>query len=221
MRFGFAVAGIHADFLLRQPGNGFHRHALQIALIVEALPAVVQPLSGDLIHQVCCAIPACEIAAFEAIFIPSGARPSILEAFQIWTQEVFYAIDIPYGLSLLLYLNPTAQGIGLRSQGPIGPPSPLCMLPFSSWWSRSGHDGIGALGRLVLVAKAAAGKGHALLRALALTAPLGFLAINPVGSSPSGPEPWIIYGVMRTSEAVTPMPGLWVPMVTFTVLYGI
>ena len=34
-----------------------------------------------------------------------------------------------------------------------------------------------------------------------------------------GRQPWIIYHVMRTSEAVTPMPGLWIPMVTFTLLY--
>ena len=34
-----------------------------------------------------------------------------------------------------------------------------------------------------------------------------------------GRQPWIIYGVMRTSEAVTPMPGLIVPFITFTVLY--
>ena len=34
-----------------------------------------------------------------------------------------------------------------------------------------------------------------------------------------GRQPWIIYGVMRTSEAVTPMPGLVVPFVTFTLLY--
>ena len=61
-----------------------------------------------------------------------------------------------------------------------------------------------------------------LLRALALTAPLGFLAIESGWVvTEVGRQPWIIYGVMRTSEAVTPMPGLWVPMVTFTVLYGI
>jgi cytochrome d ubiquinol oxidase subunit I len=34
-----------------------------------------------------------------------------------------------------------------------------------------------------------------------------------------GRQPWIINGVMRTSEAVTPMPGLIVPFLTFTVLY--
>jgi cytochrome d ubiquinol oxidase subunit I len=34
-----------------------------------------------------------------------------------------------------------------------------------------------------------------------------------------GRQPWIIYNVMRTADAVTPMPGLVVPFVTFTVLY--
>jgi cytochrome d ubiquinol oxidase subunit I len=34
-----------------------------------------------------------------------------------------------------------------------------------------------------------------------------------------GRQPWIIQGVMRTSEAVTPMPGLVVPFVFFTLLY--
>lgn len=31
--------------------------------------------------------------------------------------------------------------------------------------------------------------------------------------------PWIIYNIMRTSEAVTPMPNLVIPFVTFTILY--
>ena len=34
-----------------------------------------------------------------------------------------------------------------------------------------------------------------------------------------GRQPWIIYGVMRTADAVTPMPGLVVPLVTFTAIY--
>jgi cytochrome d ubiquinol oxidase subunit I len=34
-----------------------------------------------------------------------------------------------------------------------------------------------------------------------------------------GRQPWIIYGVMRTENAVTPMPGIVVPFVIFTALY--
>ena len=34
-----------------------------------------------------------------------------------------------------------------------------------------------------------------------------------------GRQPWIVYGVWRTSDAVTPMPGLIVPFLLVTLLY--
>jgi cytochrome d ubiquinol oxidase subunit I len=34
-----------------------------------------------------------------------------------------------------------------------------------------------------------------------------------------GRQPWVIAGVLRTRDAVTPMPGLWVPFTVFTALY--
>jgi cytochrome d ubiquinol oxidase subunit I len=34
-----------------------------------------------------------------------------------------------------------------------------------------------------------------------------------------GRQPWIVYGVLRTADAVTPMPGLIVPFLLFTLLY--
>jgi cytochrome d ubiquinol oxidase subunit I len=58
------------------------------------------------------------------------------------------------------------------------------------------------------------------LRALILGAPLGFIAIEAGWVvTEVGRQPWIIYGVMRTAEAVTPVPRLIVPFITFTVLY--
>ena len=59
-----------------------------------------------------------------------------------------------------------------------------------------------------------------LLWALIVSAPLGFVAIEAGWVvTEVGRQPWIIDHVMRTSEAVTPMPGLWIPMATFTFLY--
>ena len=55
---------------------------------------------------------------------------------------------------------------------------------------------------------------------LVIAAPLGFIAIETGWVvTEVGRQPWIIYGVMRTSEAVTPMPGLVVPFLLFTALY--
>jgi len=34
-----------------------------------------------------------------------------------------------------------------------------------------------------------------------------------------GRQPWVIHGVLRTADAVTPMPGLVVPFLAFTLLY--
>jgi cytochrome d ubiquinol oxidase subunit I len=49
---------------------------------------------------------------------------------------------------------------------------------------------------------------------------LGFIALEAGWVvTEVGRQPWIIHQVMRTSDAVTPMPGLWIPMTTFTVLY--
>src|SRR5438034_4556977 len=45
---GFAVAGIHAFLLLKDPANAFHRRALEIGRLVGGPAAVPQPLPGAL-----------------------------------------------------------------------------------------------------------------------------------------------------------------------------
>src|SRR6266849_4723221 len=55
---------------------------------------------------------------------------------------------------------------------------------------------------------------------VAATAPLGFLAIETGWLvTELGRQPWIIQGIMRTADAVTPMPGLIVPFLAFTGIY--
>jgi cytochrome d ubiquinol oxidase subunit I len=58
------------------------------------------------------------------------------------------------------------------------------------------------------------------LRALVAAGPLGFVAIEAGWVvTEAGRQPWIIYKVMRTEDAVTPMPGIAVPFAAFTLLY--
>ncbi|MHA7838592.1 MAG: cytochrome ubiquinol oxidase subunit I, partial [bacterium] len=59
-----------------------------------------------------------------------------------------------------------------------------------------------------------------LLWALMVCAPLGFVAIEAGWTvTEVGRQPWIIYEVMRTEDAVSPMPGLVVPFLSFTSIY--
>ena len=59
-----------------------------------------------------------------------------------------------------------------------------------------------------------------LLRALAIIAPFGFIATEAGWTvTEVGRQPWVVQGILRTANAVTPMPGLIVPMIVFTLLY--
>ena len=222
---GFAVAGIHAFLLLRDRASVLHRRALHIALVVGGVTAILQPVSGDLLSKAVAQHQPAKFAAFEALFQTEAGAPFRLGGLpDAARQEVRYAIEIPYGLSLLLYLDPHARVAGLDTVPRENwPPVAVVHLAFQimvvsgfimmglavwagwRWWR--GHDWQ---------------RETALLRALAIASPLGFVAIESGWVvTEVGRQPWIIYGVMRTSEAVTPMPGLWVPMITFTLLYGV
>jgi cytochrome d ubiquinol oxidase subunit I len=59
------------------------------------------------------------------------------------------------------------------------------------------------------------------LKAMVLSTVLGFVALEAGWMvTELGRQPWVIYGIMKTSDAVTPMPGLVVPFVLFTVIYA-
>jgi cytochrome d ubiquinol oxidase subunit I len=53
-----------------------------------------------------------------------------------------------------------------------------------------------------------------------LATPLGFLALEAGWVvTEVGRQPWIIYGIMRTRDALTPMPGLVYPFLVFSAVY--
>ena len=53
-----------------------------------------------------------------------------------------------------------------------------------------------------------------LMRAVVVATPMGFIATEAGWMTTElGRQPWVIQGVLRTRDAVTPMPGLVVPFV--------
>lgn len=220
---GFAVAGIHAFLLLFDRENSFHRRALTIGLMVGAPAALVQPISGDLSAKAVARVQPAKLAAMEAHFETSTRAPLRIGGWpDLERREVDYAISIPGGLSFLAFGDPDAEVKGLeafpRDQWPHVPIVHLAfqimvvlgtyLALLSLWvvWSAWRRHDIGSDRRL--------------LTAIALAAPMGFIAIEAGWTvTEVGRQPWIIYGVMRTADAVTPMPGLVYPFLVFTVLY--
>ena len=220
---GFAVGGIHAFLLLFDPANAFHRRALTAALALGAPAAVLQPISGDLSARSVAARQPIKLAAMESHFETMAAAPLTIGGFpDPESGATRYAIKIPYGLSLLAFHDPHAVVRGLQDfPREDWPNVPIVHTAFqvmvalgtylalvSLWvfwtWLRR-KDVIGNRWRL---------------RAIALGAPMGFLAIEAGWTvTEVGRQPWIIQGVLRTADAVTPMPGLVVPFLLFTLLY--
>jgi cytochrome d ubiquinol oxidase subunit I len=220
---GMAVAGVHALMLLRGAARDFHLRALTIALLVGAPAAVLQPLSGDLSARVVATTQPMKLAALEGQWATERGAPLRVGGWpDAAREETRWALEIPYGLSLLAFHDPYAEVKGLRTVVPADrPPVAAVHLAFQAM--------VGLGSGMALVALWAAWSAwrrrplasqRMLLRALVLVAPFGFLAtecgwiVTEVGR-----QPWVVQGLMRTSAAVTPMPGLVVPMAGFTLLY--
>nr|HMQ52494.1 cytochrome ubiquinol oxidase subunit I [Anaerolineae bacterium] len=225
---GFAVAGIHAFMLLRDPRNRFHQNALSLALVVGGVTAILQPLSGDMLAKTVAKLQPAKLAAFEGQFETERGAPLRLGGLPDEAAGVTrYAIEIPYALSILAHGDPNAVVIGLNEFPPDErPPVAIVHIAFQimvacglamaalalwggwRWWWARRHKAETWL------------DSKWFLRALVIASPLGFIAIEAGWVvTEVGRQPWIIYGVMRTAEAVTPMPGLIVPFITFTLLY--
>jgi cytochrome bd ubiquinol oxidase subunit I len=221
---GFAVAGVHALMLRRGGGSeAFHRRALTIALLVGAPAALLQPISGDLSARVVAVTQPIKLAALEALWeTERGAGLSIGGWPDETREQTRWALKIPFGLSLLAFHDPHAEVKGLKTAAPADrPPVAVVHLAFQLM------VGLGTAMALVAVwvVWIALRRRHVadqrrLLQALVLIAPFGFIATEAGWIvTEVGRQPWIAQGLLRTSDAVTPMPGLIIPMMLFTLLY--
>ena len=220
---GFLAAGIHAFFLLRNRTSEFHRVAFSMAAALGCISIPLQVLTGDLAARRVAKLQPAKLAAMEGHYHTTRNAPLIIGGLpDDENEKVRYGLDIPSGLSLLVGRSSDAEVQGLdrtpRENWPnvqlvhwsfdtmVGCGTALLFLAvltaFMRWRKRSLHD------------------GKWLLRSFVLCAPLGFVALEAGWFvTEFGRQPWVIYELMKTSEAVTPMPGLAVPFTIFTGVY--
>jgi cytochrome d ubiquinol oxidase subunit I len=185
--------------------------------------AILQPFAGDLEARVVARTQPVKLAALEGQFATERGAPLRIGG---WPDEASartrFAIEIPGGLSLAAYGDADAVVPGLtafpRNDWP--PVAPVHV---------SFQIMVGLGTAMALVAAWCAWVAwryrelvshRALLRALVIVGPFGFIA-NEAGwvVTEVGRQPWIVQGMLRTADAVTPMRGLVVPFTLFTLLY--
>jgi cytochrome d ubiquinol oxidase subunit I len=225
---GLGVAGLYAWGMLHGRDDAYHRAGLTIAIALAAVFAPLQLISGDFSARWVADNQPPKLAALEGLFqTEAGAALSIGGWPDVAAEQTRFAIRIPRGLSLLAYHDPNAVVQGLDAFPPDERPDPrfvhvafqvmvgigfavlgLVIWYWIAFWRRRRRGGAGVF------------PSRRLLRALVVATPLGFIAIEAGWVvTELGRQPWIIYRVMRTSEAVTPVPNQFVAFGGFTAVY--
>lgn len=223
MATAFSAATIHAWNLLRRPQSEFHRVALGLSVGLGAVVALLQPLSGDLTARRVAENQPTKLAAMEAHFETGPCVPLYLGGLPDEQKgTVSWGVAIPCGLSLLVGRSAShvVQGLNDFSRDQWPPVAPVhlafqVMVAIGTFLAL-----LGAITLFRLARRRPLWEPRWYLQALVASGPLAFLALEAGWVvTEVGRQPWIIYGVQRTREAVTPMPGLVVPFTVFTLLY--
>ena len=218
---GFAVAGIHAFMLLRRPASAFHRAALTLALWMGGTAALLQPLSGDLSAQAVAMSQPAKLAALEGQFKTERGAPLRIGGIpNADTRETPHAIEIPRMLSFLAYHDFDATVTGLEAfPRDQWPPVRTVHLAFQAMVALGMSMVLVTLWSILLWFRKRP-QSRSFLRAVVAVSPAGLLAIEAGWVvTEVGRQPWLIQGVMRTSEAVTPMPGVGYTFALYMALY--
>lgn len=220
---GFAVAGIHALMIVRKRNVHFHTQSFKIAAVFACVAAILQPLSGDISAKDVAKRQPAKLAAMEAHYHTEAAAPLILGGIpDDETQEVKYAVKLPGMLSFMVHSDFNTPVTGL-DKIPENDRPPVAVTHFAFQIM----VGLGMLMLfisllyfLALWKKRSWLEGKWLMKLFVLATPMGFIAVEAGWTvTEVGRQPWIINGIMRTVDAVTPMPGIVYSFYIFTAVY--
>ncbi|MBO9594279.1 MAG: cytochrome ubiquinol oxidase subunit I [Niabella sp.] len=220
---GFAVAGVHALMILKRKHIQFHTKAFRIAAVFACAGAILQPLSGDISAKDVAKRQPVKLAAMEAHFKTEEKAALILGGIPDEKNDtVHYALKIPGALSFLAHGNFKTSVTGLDAfPKDVHPPVAITHYAFQVM------VGLGMLMLLIAVfyfftlwRKRSWLEKRWLLKLFTIAIPVGFIAVEAGWTvTEVGRQPWIIYGIMRTRDAVTPMPGIVYSFYIFTAVY--
>ncbi|MCB9771608.1 MAG: cytochrome ubiquinol oxidase subunit I [Candidatus Omnitrophica bacterium] len=219
----FAVAGVHAYYLKKDPSSSIHKKALNIVIWFAVIAALLQPVSGDLSAKDIAKRQPAKLAAAEALFETQSRAPLLIGGIpNIKEKRVDYAIAIPGLLSFLAHGDFNKEVVGL-DRIPIDEQPPIAVVHYA--FQIMVGIGIFLLGialyflfRKFIIKKEPF--TPRLLKLLVFAAPMGFIAVEAGWTvTEVGRQPWILYGILRTKDSLTPMPGLVFPFMLTTGVY--
>jgi cytochrome d ubiquinol oxidase subunit I len=223
---GFVVLAVGARYLLADRHVEEARTMLRMAIALTAVLAPLQLIIGDqhglntLAHQ------PTKIAAMEAHW--DGSKPGDFEIFA-WpdakTESNLFSISIPHASSLLLTHQWNGLFPGLKDVPPQDrPPLPNVFFGFRIMLAVGCYMIAAALFGAWLFWRGRLFETRWYLKIVSQTWWVGFVAVIAGWVvSESGRQPWIVQGVLRTADAISPVPGASIAttLVLFIAVYGV
>jgi cytochrome d ubiquinol oxidase subunit I len=231
----FFVIGISAWYLTRKKDVEVFKHSFRIAAIIGTLAVVSVILAGHTQGQEMRQTQPMKLAALEALWTSEKpASFSLLTIGDLSGRKEVWSIRIPYVMSLLACNNLTCgvQGVNdLQAQyvQQYGPGNYIPLMVVTYWTFRfmvgAGFLMFGLVAyALFLVMKDWPEKWMRWLKWMPWAIALPYIA-NSSGwiLTEMGRQPWIVYGLLKTEDAVSPLsPGMVLTTVIgFTLIYAL
>jgi cytochrome d ubiquinol oxidase subunit I len=222
----FVVGGIGAWYILRDRCVSHGRVMLGMALSLIVWLAPLQLVIGDMHGLNAREYQPAKIAAVEAHWETRRGAPLVLFAWpDTETESNFYEIAIPKLGSFVLTHEWDGEVRGLKSFPPEDRPNPI--IPFFAFRIMVGIGflmiALGITGAVLwLMGRLYTTRWY--LQAMAWSFPIGFIAVLAGWFvAEVGRQPWVVYNVLRTADAVSPVPGgsVLTTLLLFFVVYGI
>lgn len=225
MVVGFSVAGVYAVGLLKGRDDHYHRLGLAIPLVAGLVAAPLQPVVGHVAGQRVAAEQPAKFAAMEGL--PEGGPRAPFDIGGVWdeeSEELRGAIEVPIpGLLSFLATNSFDGEVTGLLDIPRDERPPVNIVRFS--FQIMVAIGTALAGLSLLLAwlwrrRREVPTDRWALWALAAAGPASVVALETGWiTTEVGRQPWIAYGLLRTTDAVTDTPDLWVGFTILVVVY--
>jgi cytochrome bd ubiquinol oxidase subunit I len=218
---GFLIAAAYAVGRLRGRWGRYERTALAIPLTIAALASPVQVLVGDWAGRDVAEAQPIKLAAIEGLYRTTRGAPEHLLGWYT-DGQVKYGIKVPHLLSLLAFHSWNARVQGLDTVPPdLRPPVNVVRVAFQLMVGIGTL--LGVLGIVFVVIRARSKRlptSDWFYRAVVVAGPASVVAlIAGWVTTEVGRQPWVVYRVMLTSQAVTGAGGLPVGYGTLVAVY--
>jgi cytochrome d ubiquinol oxidase subunit I len=219
---GFLTAGVYAWGWLRGRRGRYERVALVVPLTVAALAAPVQIVVGDWAAREVAREQPVKLAGFEGLYETEAGAPVHLLGWYDG-EEVRYGIELPRLLSLLAFHDPNARVEGLADvPADERPPVNVVRIAFQTMVGIGfALAAVSLVYLLVWLRRRRLPRSSWFYRAVVAAGPLSVVALVAGWvTTEVGRQPWVVYGQMRTEEAVTGAGGIPIGYASLVLVYA-